>query len=73
MAALQVCTISADRMVCPACADIDALRAVGMVWLYLVTLFGFAFAILSMAEMASMAPTSGGYASSEHLVAWSPG
>jgi hypothetical protein len=26
----------------------------GMVWMYLVTLFGFSFAILSMAEMASM-------------------
>ncbi|TKA70810.1 hypothetical protein B0A55_07428 [Friedmanniomyces simplex] len=32
----------------------------GMVWMYLVSLCGFAFAILSMAEMASMAPTSGG-------------
>lgn len=26
----------------------------GMVWMYLVSLFGFSFAILSMAEMASM-------------------
>jgi hypothetical protein len=25
-----------------------------MVWMYLVSLFGFSFAILSMAEMASM-------------------
>ncbi|KAK5687105.1 hypothetical protein LTS10_001242 [Elasticomyces elasticus] len=32
----------------------------GMVWMYLVSLCGFAFAILSMAEMASMAATSGG-------------
>lgn len=31
-----------------------------MVWMYVVTLTGFALAILSMAEMASMAPTSGG-------------
>ena len=31
-----------------------------MVWMYVVTLFGFIFAILSMAEMASMAPNSGG-------------
>jgi len=30
-----------------------------MVWMYLVSLFGFSFAILSMAEMASMlVPTS---------------
>ena len=26
----------------------------GMVWMYLVSLFGFSFAFLSMAEMASM-------------------
>ena len=26
----------------------------GMVWMYLVSLFGFSFAILSMAEMSSM-------------------
>ena len=26
----------------------------GMVWMYLVSLFGFSLAILSMAEMASM-------------------
>jgi len=32
----------------------------GMVWMYITTLFGFGAAILSMAEMASMAPTSGG-------------
>ncbi|QIX02550.1 hypothetical protein AMS68_008067 [Peltaster fructicola] len=32
----------------------------GMVWMYLISLFGFGTAILSMAEMASMAPTSGG-------------
>nr|POF04539.1 putative amino-acid permease pb24d3.02c [Quercus suber] len=32
----------------------------GMVWMYVVSLTGFSFAILSMAEMASMAPTSGG-------------
>ncbi len=32
----------------------------GMVWMYVVTLFGFSLAILSMAEMASMAPTAGG-------------
>ncbi|KAK5136332.1 hypothetical protein LTR08_003705 [Meristemomyces frigidus] len=32
----------------------------GMVWMYTVSLFGFSFSILSMAEMASMAPTSGG-------------
>ncbi|USW54167.1 Putative amino acid/polyamine transporter I [Septoria linicola] len=31
-----------------------------MIWIYVVTLFGFGCAILSMAEMASMAPTSGG-------------
>ncbi|KAK4499303.1 hypothetical protein PRZ48_009816 [Zasmidium cellare] len=31
-----------------------------MIWIYIVTLFGFGAAILSMAEMASMAPTSGG-------------
>ncbi|KAF7195180.1 putative amino-acid permease [Pseudocercospora fuligena] len=31
-----------------------------MIWIYIVTLFGFGCAILSMAEMASMAPTSGG-------------
>jgi len=29
----------------------------GMVWMYVVVLFGFSFAILSMSEMASMAPT----------------
>jgi hypothetical protein len=28
-----------------------------MVWMYLVSLFGFSFAILSMAEMASMSVT----------------
>jgi len=32
----------------------------GMVWMYMVTFFGFGAAILAMAEMASMAPTSGG-------------
>lgn len=32
----------------------------GMVWMYIVTFFGFGAAILAMAEMASMAPTSGG-------------
>lgn len=32
----------------------------GMVWMYVVCLGGFGMAILSMAEMASMAPTSGG-------------
>ena len=32
----------------------------GMVWMFLITLVGFSTAILSMAEMASMAPTSGG-------------
>ncbi|CAK4030818.1 Choline transport [Lecanosticta acicola] len=31
-----------------------------MIYVYLVTLFGFGCAIFSMAEMASMAPTSGG-------------
>ena len=31
-----------------------------MIYIYIVTLFGFGAAILSMAEMASMAPTSGG-------------
>ena len=31
-----------------------------MVWMYVVTLVGITFPILSMAEMASMAPTSGG-------------
>lgn len=30
----------------------------GMVWMYLVSLFGFSFAILSMAEMASMSVTA---------------
>jgi len=29
-----------------------------MVWMYLVSLFGFSFAILSMAEMASMSVTA---------------
>ncbi|RJE24713.1 permease, partial [Aspergillus sclerotialis] len=32
----------------------------GMIYTYLGGLFGFSFVILSMAEMASMAPTSGG-------------
>ena len=32
----------------------------GLVWMYLITVVGFGAAILSMAEMASMAPTSGG-------------
>jgi len=32
----------------------------GMVWMYIVTFIGFGAAILAMAEMASMAPTSGG-------------
>lgn len=31
-----------------------------LIWTYIVSLFGFGAAILSMAEMASMAPTSGG-------------
>ncbi|KAM3420290.1 hypothetical protein BST61_g3575 [Cercospora zeina] len=31
-----------------------------MIWVYVVTLFGFGGAILTMAEMSSMAPTSGG-------------
>ncbi len=31
----------------------------GMVWMYVVCVVGFGFSILSMAEMASMAPTSG--------------
>lgn len=31
-----------------------------MIWMYLVTLVGFGCAIFCMAEMASMAPTSGG-------------
>jgi hypothetical protein len=31
-----------------------------MVWMFVVCLVGFAFVILSMAEMASMAPTCGG-------------
>lgn len=31
-----------------------------MIYIYIVTLFGFGAANLSMAEMASMAPTSGG-------------
>ncbi|CAK1363246.1 unnamed protein product [Cercospora beticola] len=31
-----------------------------MIWIYIVTLFGFGCAILTMAEMSSMAPTSGG-------------
>ena len=30
-----------------------------MVWMYLVSLFGFSFAILSMAEMASMSVAAG--------------
>jgi choline transport protein len=32
----------------------------GMIWMYVVCLAGFSMAILSMAEMASMAPTTGG-------------
>lgn len=32
----------------------------GMIWMYLVAIVGFGAAIASMAEMASMAPTSGG-------------
>jgi choline transport protein len=32
----------------------------GMIWMYVVCLAGFGLAILSMAEMSSMAPTSGG-------------
>jgi hypothetical protein len=36
----------------------------GMVWMYIVTFVGFGAAILAMAEMASMAPTSGGMSSS---------
>jgi choline transport protein len=31
-----------------------------MIWMYVVSLFGMGAAIVSMAEMASMAPTSGG-------------
>jgi hypothetical protein len=31
-----------------------------MVWMYLVSLFGFSFAILSMAEMSSMCVAVGG-------------
>lgn len=31
-----------------------------MIWMYVIAVLGFSFAILSMAEMASMAPTSGG-------------
>lgn len=31
-----------------------------IIWMFLVSVFGFGAAILSMAEMASMAPTSGG-------------
>lgn len=31
-----------------------------MVWMYLVSLFGFSFAILSMAEMSSMYVAMGG-------------
>ena len=31
-----------------------------MVWMYLVSLFGFSFAILSMAEMSSMYVAAGG-------------
>ena len=31
-----------------------------MVWMYLVSLFGFSFAILSMAEMSSMCVSMGG-------------
>ena len=31
-----------------------------LIWPYVVSVFGFGAAILSMAEMASMAPTSGG-------------
>ena len=34
-----------------------------MIWIYIVTLFGFGCAILTMAEMSSMAPTSGGQVS----------
>ncbi|KAK3312091.1 putative GABA permease [Apodospora peruviana] len=32
----------------------------GLIWMYIVTFFGMFIAILSMAEMASMAPTTGG-------------
>lgn len=32
----------------------------GLIWTYIGTLFGFLAAIISMAEMASMAPTTGG-------------
>lgn len=38
---------------------IDGGRA-GMVWGYLGVIIGFGFATVSMAEMASMAPTTGG-------------
>ena len=31
-----------------------------LIWTYILSVFGFGAAILSMAEMASMAPTSGG-------------
>ena len=31
-----------------------------MIWMYVVSLFGMGAAVVSMAEMASMAPTSGG-------------
>lgn len=31
-----------------------------MIWMYVISLFGMGAAIVSMAEMASMAPTSGG-------------
>lgn len=32
-----------------------------IIYVYIITFFGFGAATLSMAEMASMAPTSGGY------------
>ena len=31
-----------------------------MIWMYVISLFGMGAAVVSMAEMASMAPTSGG-------------
>jgi hypothetical protein len=42
----------------------------GMVWMYMVTFFGFGAAILAMAEMASMAPTSGGMYSFFSALSW---
>jgi choline transport protein len=44
-----------------------------LIWTYVFSLFGFGAAILSMAEMASMAPTSGGQVSRSHIpvIAWS--